>query len=907
MTGRGGVVGLIGCVLAAAVAAAADPPSAADLAADLGHPLFARREAASKGLWQLGEPARPALHKAATGDDPEAARRARLILDRFDWGLYPDTPPAVAKLIGNFRSDNPGKQRAALVDLLRLGRPADRAVTAIMSRPYPPQVREVLFDGYAALLRLEVPRMLRAGEADRAEKLLALHARGPDPDGLLDYALFLKLQGKPAPTAVPPRAAVFLAKAAGDAGRARAVAAELDRTDPVGFGPTYEALLADLGDWGALARRPIWVANSKPGLAAFRLRLAGRLADADQQLADLRDADLGAPEVIGGAVDDATLALLMNDRVADGLARLTKLQSAPHILTDLLAARLEFDAALDLLDAPPPNDRQFDPRYFAVLRYTRKGLLASRIGRRKEAEGYFTRAADRLGQRDGYDLDEYLIAQLIRAEVKAGRPDLACRHLGPAAVRFERLGHRPRFRSHDPFEYLFERTADAAVTLWAALRGDRGRDESPAELMALVRALLTGQANPADVDRAAAAVGNGSVRGGDEFEPELAVAAVYRAAGRTDDAIRVLTAAADRPGPAPRAETVDPLAAGRPAARGARGWVYGTDERFKFWVELGDLLTDAGKHQEAADRLEQGWRKHPDNPILLYLSGRALVAAGKDEDGRRRMALAHQVPLGNARMRGRFLEELIDRGFHKEAAAERELTRAAAWAGGRPGEAPLGNVWSKAAKAAALARDFAGAAADSRRAIHHLLMNPGLAYSDGSAYLTSPVEVRGLEARAALAAGDPAAAVAKAKACLADLPDNPGLVIALVPELDRVGDKAGADALFDQAWAAYDRVIRAHPESAWAKAAAAKVAAGCRRKLDTALEYAKFAAEAEPEAVAFREVLAEARFRTGDRAGAVEVMSKLLAADRRNHLYTRQLARYRTAGFDAPAADADED
>lgn len=91
MTGPRRVAGLIGCVIVA-VAAAADPPTAADLTADLGHPLFARRETASKRLWELGEPARPALVKAAAGDDPEAARRAKVVLDRFDWGLYPDTP-----------------------------------------------------------------------------------------------------------------------------------------------------------------------------------------------------------------------------------------------------------------------------------------------------------------------------------------------------------------------------------------------------------------------------------------------------------------------------------------------------------------------------------------------------------------------------------------------------------------------------------------------------------------------------------------------------------------------------------------------------------------------------------------------------------------------------------------------
>lgn len=292
MTGPGRVAGLIGCMIVAA-AAAADPPTA-DLAADLGHPLFARREAASKRLWELGEPARPALLKAAAGDDPEAARRAKAVLDRFDWGLYPDTPPAVAGMIGRFRSGKPGPQRAALTDLVRHGPAADRAVTALLSRTYPAGVRDWLFETYTALLRTEVPRRLAAGQADRAETLLALHVRGPDPDGLLDYALFLRGQGRPAPAGASPRATVFLARAAGDTEKAVVTAAELAKADPT-FQPTYEALLADVNDWKALARLPIREANSDDGLRAFRLKLAGRTAEADKLLDAQLDAPLGPP------------------------------------------------------------------------------------------------------------------------------------------------------------------------------------------------------------------------------------------------------------------------------------------------------------------------------------------------------------------------------------------------------------------------------------------------------------------------------------------------------------------------------------------------------------------------------------------------------------------------------------
>ncbi len=91
--------------------AADQPPTIAELVADLGHSAFRVREAAQRELWRRGEAAVPALERAANGDDPEAARRARELLDTFGWGIRPDTPPAVLKLIRQFRAGDPDPAR----------------------------------------------------------------------------------------------------------------------------------------------------------------------------------------------------------------------------------------------------------------------------------------------------------------------------------------------------------------------------------------------------------------------------------------------------------------------------------------------------------------------------------------------------------------------------------------------------------------------------------------------------------------------------------------------------------------------------------------------------------------------------------------------------------------------------
>src|SRR4051812_33021838 len=65
--------------------AATRPTTTDQLVRNLGHPSSAVRDAATRELWGRGKEAIPALRRAARGPDPEAARRARSVLDTFAW------------------------------------------------------------------------------------------------------------------------------------------------------------------------------------------------------------------------------------------------------------------------------------------------------------------------------------------------------------------------------------------------------------------------------------------------------------------------------------------------------------------------------------------------------------------------------------------------------------------------------------------------------------------------------------------------------------------------------------------------------------------------------------------------------------------------------------------------------
>jgi tetratricopeptide (TPR) repeat protein len=260
------------------------------------------------------------------------------------------------------------------------------------------------------------------------------------------------------------------------------------------------------------------------------------------------------------------------------------------------------------------------------------------------------------------------------------------------------------------------------------------------------------------------------------------------------------------------------------------------------------------------------------------------------------MDLAHWVPLGNARVRGRFLEELCNRGHLAAAKRERDLARQAVWYG----EPYRGNVWNQVARASVLLKDYDAAAVAAERSLHYILRTTGVTFVEGAAYLTAPNGVKAFQARSKLAAGKADEAVALARECLAVLPGHVETVTALAPDLDKLGRTADADALFRSVWDVYVALAKDHPRSAWAHHGAASVAAGCRRELAAALAHAKRAVELDSEMRAYQETLAEVHFRRGERDPALAVMRKLAKADPRNHLYKRQLVRYEKGDVASP-------
>src|SRR5439155_16032488 len=216
-----------------------------------------------------------------------------------------------------------------------------------------------------------------------------------------------------------------------------------------------------------------------------------------------------------------------------------------------------------------------------------------------------------------------------------------------------------------------------------------------------------------------------------------------------------------------------------------------------------------------------------------------------------------------------------------------------------------GNLLFFQARDAVARQDFAGAADAYERIAVGVLDSDRVGFRDPSAYLVVPAIARSYRARAALAAGRTDEALAHARACLEMLPGNIDLALLLVPELDRRGHKADADALYARVAAPLEGLCkdyrqggRFHNDRAW-------LAACCHRELDAALERARHATELEPHNASYRDPLAEVYFQRGDQAKAIELMRACLKMEPQRVYFAKQLRRFEAGDRNVPPPSDD--
>jgi tetratricopeptide (TPR) repeat protein len=252
------------------------------------------------------------------------------------------------------------------------------------------------------------------------------------------------------------------------------------------------------------------------------------------------------------------------------------------------------------------------------------------------------------------------------------------------------------------------------------------------------------------------------------------------------------------------------------------------------------------------------------------------------------MDLAHVLPLGEAALRHELFLELDRRGLADDARRERDLIIRTgpflSW--------HVSDALRRTADEAYEARDF-GRAADLWDRAFLNNQRTDTVFSEPWANFAMPALMHRCRAMALIGAGKLKEASAEADLCLLYSPGETDALIDFVTELDRLGHKPEADALYARATAPYRQLCKEFPNSAQLHNQFAWAACKCRRDLDEALAHARRAAELEPTSTAILDTLAETHYQRGEVPSAIEAMNKCVELEPKVQRHREQLERFK--------------
>lgn len=836
---------------------------------DLGDDRFRVREEASALLWKAGKAAEPALQSALRSQDMEVAKRARSILERFRWGIYPDTPEAIVALINNYRSGDARLREQAIEGLLRQGIPGHEALLKIANAEQDASARAWFWSRVSQEIDKVLPGTILDGNLELAEQMLELSSQEDKDQAIRDYAAYLLLRGRLEPKIRDLRERVergaephavqvlsYLYRANGDLVGARWAAEKAQDPDLV------DSILHEQGDWKALAaraERATQKSNRFPatdieslGFRAAYHRLAGDGPASAKAISDIRKFAANATLEEGDRWFSVE-ALLVNGQYSDALALLSQAKNIQRAF-ELLCAQLQYRAAFELAG-------KAEPSIGLTVSQARVRFL---LGERDEALKLFQGAAKGLAEiKDSREAMAY--EELLEAEGKLGLRDLQRGH----AARILSLPEKENNLGW-VFHTLYPEQAQGAAVWWEFLRR-KFPQEPTADTLGRLEKLVGASVDVAMLTALSAELEQSAAKQRPEERAATlgVLAGSFRAAGDDQRCLAYLKKAVA---------------------------THGSSE---LYLRLADYHADHQEWATAADRYGQAWAKDRTQPPgPLYLQGWALKQAGKSDEGNKLIELAHLAPLANESTRYLLAETLRKRGLKDAARSERVLFLRL----GEFNSEYIDEVNRLDANDALARKDYAKAADGYERFLLSCL-RPSTSMVEIGSYVMVPCFIHQQRARSHLAAGRLDEALQEARQALQAMPGSIDVAIDLAPELDRRARQQDADVLFTGIFELEESICRDFPKSAHHHNAAAWLGATCRRQLDKALVHAQEAVRLAPESPAYLDTCAEIHFQRGDTGKAIGLMKKCLEIAPKRRYYQEQLKRMEAGDPRTPVPD----
>ncbi|MGI8981121.1 MAG: hypothetical protein ACR2FY_17990 [Pirellulaceae bacterium] len=841
----------------------AEPPSAeaiAQAARDLAADDFKVREKATDFLWRAGPAAIPALERAAGGDDFEMKFRAQSILDKVRYGITPETPADVAKLLESFRKGDLSV-RISIVEKLR-NKGDTKLILQLLRVEKDPNFQRVAGEVYRAELDRTLPQLIVKQDYAQVEQILVQNAL---QDATIQrLAAFWVIRGKAEDQAVKLRESldkledpvarrqlVWLLRAKGDLSAAVAAAEKLaDKSLSM-------ALAMDSRDWKLAANLeqealgPFDVPLPELTRLISWQRLAGNQAEVDKAAVALRKRT--------GTVGDIWIsakALLLNERPDDGIEVLRK--DYPNVVFRLLAYRNDFDGALKLAGAEPGTE--FTREWYNKLPSPeRTGIQVHRftyaadimrqlhwLGRKEDAAKLRKLLLELAGEVENRNLNGR--ATLAAMELRAGMDDEAFEDAAEALLQ---PGGRIILARYFPKHY------DYASLWWDFLRQQSPAQKPQETLTQLQQLFRTSSQHP-------------PLKGWEEIVAKAADKARTYDPPHRGQWLQLLAETCDLQGNRDLALT---YAKDASLALPVAGLTYGR------------LLSDDKQLDAAADAYLKVWESDMSHVVALQLCGKTLIAAGKAEAGKQKLEIASLLCL-DAGVRRNLAYNLHERGHSEDALPHYELAV-------RTGSAESWHISNAAENVGNLiVKTEPLRAADMWERLQIYLLNPSANPSEYEPLLDIGRLVHKTRARGLLAAGKKDEALAEIKLCESISPGNIDLAEDLVPLLKAQGFAAEADALYERAYAVHAPLAQKFPDSAPCRNNVAWLSAVCHQRLDEAFAHAQKAVELSPSTPSYLDTLAEVYFQKGDRPKAIEYGKKVLELAPGNKLFAERLKHF---------------
>ncbi|MFO0901943.1 MAG: BTAD domain-containing putative transcriptional regulator [Pirellulales bacterium] len=852
---------------------------------------IAVRDAATQQLWEAGVAAEAALKRAATSTDAEVRLRARSVLDKFKFGLFPDTPADTVALINQFRNGTV-ERRSIVMQKLAEKREFETLFRLVNSVTDPAQRQQLLqrvqVDANSVIRQLvvqgnlaEAERILEFGSDDDAG-MLAL-AAFCDAAGTLDQRV-KHAQEKFAAQAstANARSLVYLLRAKGD------LATAYDAARRAEDAPLQRAILFEAGRWAELLE----VQTSSGVQPPQKLMTAGPQGNAVQdrveqlgyRLAAARRA--GNDAEVAAALDElkqfaedqrdapaitwsVSEALLINGVIDPGIERMKTAQ--PRSAFELLAYQHRYGEAFAFVGVK--EGREFNSEWLdalpasagaASMQRIQRFQLAAAVARvlhllgKKQEAAQVVALLDRVAQ-DAASKDRQsggradLMLTLAQLELRLGMLEPAFAHADQASSEADVNAQILRM--------LFGTRSEEA-SAWLLLFRQQDSSLSLAKALPRIYRMLQFPV-PADSNE-------------EEYakwvEPALALAQTLTQSdqrGKFLDGLAVSMLTRNYQSPARKLlEAAAPQFA--PSA-----------------MRLADLEAEHDRWAEAARWYETAAKIDAQLVAAFCLHGLALDRAGQKELGRQIMQQSKLIAL-TGRSRHAIGQQLHARGHMAEAAEMLEFAmRTSPFEHWETNDCArlLGDIYAAERPADA-----------ARLWDRHMLADLRVVYNfiDVDSYVRFPFIIHKARAQAAITAGQFESAQREIDAAAAASPNDVRLAEDLTPLLLAAGRREQADQLFEKTYASLSSVIDVYPESAFHRNNLAWMAARCHRRLDKALEHAQEAVRLQPDNPSYIDTLAEVHFHRGNREEAIRFEESAVKLSPRVKTYQTQLETFRS-------------